>query len=250
MNTDVASLRQLRRELWELIRFWRYDCFFGDSKGVPYDKVNSYGFTQNVKHAMSYWKGWLKTKKECAENKFEARYQPSNSDGKSTAAVHIAPDEGEYQYVDYTLFNTSNGSYDLMCMLESEHSCKLTETAKDFPKLCKANSPIKVMVYCVDYIYKIPPIQSFNEKIRYFQDTMNEYLATGSINREDTEEWLFIGYPYWDEGKWPTKPNDDCVKIHAFSLPCDGQVVLRAPDWDIWEKNQKMEDWLWKQHGG
>lgn len=242
MITDPKTLKQLRRELWELIRFWRYE------DETPYPPASNCEFTKNIKHAICYWKSWLNSKQDFRKIKFHACYRPSNSDKQGTQIVYIPPDRSEYKDIDYTLFDITNGNDELVCMIESEFGKDLTETKIDFPKLCKQHSPIKVMIYGVDYAYKVAPAISFGEKIRYFQDTMTAHIQSGHIKSNAVEEWLFIGCPYKRPQDWKPKASDNCVSVKVFSFPTDGQVILRDPDWDIWKKNQAMEDWLWLQH--
>lgn len=195
-------------------------------------------FTPNLMHALCYWKRWLSSKNEYSSSTLTTYCKSDNYCGASRCReiVHIPPDRGEFANIDYTL---KCGNENL-CILETEYGAKLEHTQEDFPKLCMHKSPLKVMVNSdIGYI----------SKLKYMQDTIQSYLANGELDNTSNEEWLFLGFPYMGNGeKWPTKPSEVRMRMHTFSLPCNGNVVLREPDWNIWEKNQPMEDWLWSQH--
>ncbi len=91
--------------------------------------------------------------------------------------------------------------------------------------------------------------KDYGSKIKYMQASIQSHIASGHLDNKSKEEWLFLGFPYWGNKKWPTKSSEVVMEMHILSFPYDErEIVLGKPDWNIWEKNEALEEWLYSQH--
>ena len=174
--------------------------------------------------------------------KLEARYHrrvPNDKIYKGILEKYVTmvipPDGGEVENHDYLLRQL--GYPQVLCAAEVEYGKEVVHVTEDLGKLLAVRSPLKVMVYRMDYPRKSPPQIEFAKRKRAI-----EAMIAAEGHDHPQEDWLFIGYPYYPE-PYPKRKEETFVRLYTLSTPCKS-VSLVEPDWDIWQPDPDMDRWF------